>query len=135
MALSTDQITSSDFLFNYKDISNELMAEHELSLLISQPRRSLFFFRRYGAGLEEFENQPNTVLLQVKARHRILEAINYHNLFITDGRDNTIDRRIAASQGSINVKSEGSNIDIEVFYFLYNKYQDLKNLRTQTGGF
>lgn len=135
MALNTEQITSSDFLFNRKSIPEELFAEFEMSQIIAQPRRSLFYFRKYGAGLNELENQPNTLLLQVKARHRVIEAVNYRNLFVTNGFENTVDRRIATSQQAINVKQENDKLDIEVFYFLYSNYETIRKSRTQLGSF
>lgn len=133
MAHSVKQLASSDFFFYYDDISAQDISEHDMMELILQPKRGLFYFRKFGAGVSDYENFPNAIFIQVLLRYSIADSIAYRNKFVTDGFGNTIDRRIAASQTTIGFKQEGGNLDIEVLYFLYSNFSNPNSLNVPFG--
>jgi hypothetical protein len=134
MNLTQKQLRSSEFLFKRKQVDEESLAQSDILRVLFQPRRSLFYYREFGAGIQDYENAPNDIMLQVLLRYRIVEAVVYRNRFVTDGSDDTIDRRIATSQNAINFVAGKGNLDIDIQFFLYSKYDLVKKFTASVGG-
>jgi len=113
--------------FYYGKNSLDDESRFDLFQLLLQPKRSLFYDRRESAGISDYENRPNTIELQVLGRFEIANAVAYRNSLVTNGADNTIDRRIAVSQNSIGFSARGEELDVNVLYFLYGDYETPRN--------
>jgi len=120
------------FFYGKNDLSTEL--ESDLMQTLMQPKRSMLYNRRFGAGISERENYPNAISLQVMLRFDVANAIAYRNTFTTDGSDGTVDRRIAASQFSVEFIRAGGELDIRVYYFSYANTKKVQVLNVPTGG-
>lgn len=129
-----DELMDWDLFFYYGETGDlDLECRFDLYELLLQPKRSLFYARQLSAGIDQYENAPNTIRLQVLGRYEIASAVAYRNSVVTDGRNGTTDRRIAVSQNSINFKQSNENMDIDVLYFLYDNYEDSKSHSFQLG--
>ena len=118
---------SWDIFFYYGETNDlDLECEYDLWEILLQPGRSLFYNRRFSAGLSQFENNPNGMSLQIFGRYEIASSIAYRNTVVSDGSEGLPDRRIAVSQNSVGFKQENGNLDIEVLYFLYHSYKQPK---------
>lgn len=117
-----EQLRDSDYFFFYGD--NELADEisSDLQQLINQPSRSLFYNRSNdAAGIDQYENVPNVLAQTILIPYTIVDAISRRNTYVGDGQNGTRDRRIVASQSTVKVESEGSQMNISVFYIpLFN---------------
>lgn len=116
-----------DLFFYYGESSLENESVFDLYLILLQNKRSLFYDRRESAGINEYVNTPNGINLQVFARFDIANAISYRNTLVTDGSNNTTDRRIAVSQNSIGFSAKEDTLDVNVLYFLYADYEKPKS--------
>lgn len=118
----SEQLRDSDLFFFYGD--NELQDEisSDLQQLINQPSRSLFYNRSNdAAGIDQYENVPNVLAQTILIPYTIVDAISRRNTYVGDGQNGTRDRRIVASQSTVKVESEGSQMNISVFYIpLFN---------------
>lgn len=117
-----------DYFFYYGQIGLEEESKNDLWQLILQPKRSLYYNRRESAGINEYENRPNGIDLQIFARFEIANAVAYRNTLVTNGTDNTIDRRIAVSQNSIGFEARGGELDIQILYFLFADYEEPRSV-------
>jgi hypothetical protein len=125
--MSVQETSSSDLFFYYgTDVEKE--CESELLNLVMNPRGAMMYNRRYGAGASDFENYPNGFSMQVVLRYQIADAVAYRNSTVTDGSNNTIDRRIAVSQNFISFIPNNGELDINILYFLYSNYSTPRNL-------
>jgi len=117
------QLTDMDVFFNYGEPGSDLSLESESDLVIGlfQPRRSLFYNRRWGAGIQEYENHPNQSGLDVTMRFLIASFVGIRNNRVSQGQNNLPDRRLAASQNSIRFVKNGTDRDVEINYFEFDK--------------
>ena len=110
------------------------MLESDLMQVLIQPKRSMLYNRQFGAGIKDRENFPNAVSLQIGLRYDIASAIAYRNTVVSDGTDNTRDRRIASSQFSIEFKQDRGNLDIRVYYFNFVNTKQIRSVDIESGG-
>lgn len=120
---------SSDFFF-YRGFDLHKETEAEVIHTLFNPTNDLMYNRRFGAGVNEFENLPNSLSLQVLARYQIVNALSYRNATVTNGSDGSVDRRIAFSQNFISFLQNGGELDIAVLYFLYADYKSPQVTKT-----
>jgi hypothetical protein len=80
------------------------------------PDRSLPYLRNYGAGLDQYENQPINLELLVKIKYDIASWIAERNQIVSSGQEGLPDRRAITSQTAITVvkSAEGDGIDINI---------------------
>ncbi len=116
-----------DMLFYYGQGDLQAETEHDLLLGLLQDKRSLYYNRQDGAGVREYENHPNGLLIEVGLRYDIMSWVARRNSMVGDGDDGTKDRRVATSQTVILLSRKGSSLDIQV---LYISYIDLEQPRT-----
>jgi hypothetical protein len=120
----SDELQDWDLFFYYGETRDlELECRFDLFELLLQNKRSLFYSRRLAAGLDQYENNPNTVKLQVLGKYEIASAVAYRNSLVSDGTTGHPDRRIAVSQNSIGIKQKRDETNIEIFYFLFSDYE------------
>ena len=133
--INYEQISDMDVFFYYGQ--NELQIENESDLVsgIMQDKRSLFYNRRDSAGLNNKENNPNTIQLIVLLRFDIVNWVSYRNTYVTNGSDNEIDRRIGVSQNFINFKKDKEgNLDVDVSYVPFADYDNRDVVSIPIGG-
>lgn len=118
------QITDWDNFFYYGDGELEDECEFDLYQLLLQPKRSLYYNRRESAGVTEYENNPNSLSLQVNARYEIASAIAYRNSIVVNGSNNTKDRRMAVSQNTIGFEARNGDLNIKILYILYSNFEN-----------
>ena len=116
-----------DTFFHYGESDLNEEAVYDIYEILLQTRRSLFYFRRGSAGINEFENNPNGMSLQIMGRFEIANTIAYRNSIVSSGADGSIDRRIAISQNAINFLAKNGSLDINILYFLYGDTETLQN--------
>lgn len=97
------------------DLSREI--ESDIHQVIEQNSRSLYYNRSNdSAGLDEFENMPNTIIQLVLIPYAITSTLAKRNTYVGNGQDGTKDRRIAMSQNSVNIKTDKNNMEVSVGY-------------------
>ena len=118
-----DQISDIDMFFFYGLNDIDLEIEHDLLYGLLQPKRSLFYFRSEGAGVEEYENFPSGYFMQVSLRYDMANWVAQRNTRVSDGTKGYPDRRIAVSQATIDIDTLKGNIDVQVLYIPYYNYE------------
>ena len=127
MDLEFNSSSSWDIFFFYGKNDLDLESQYDLYEMLLQPKRSLYFFRRGSAGVNEYINNPNGIDLQVFARFEIANAIAYRNTIVSRGENGTRDRRIAVSQTSIGFESKDDELNVKILYFLFENYETPKS--------
>ena len=127
MADTLQELANWDIFFYYGLSDLDLESRFDLFQILIEEKRSLYYNRQESAGITEYENNPNSLNLQINAKYDIASAIAYRNTIVTTGANNTTDRRIAISQNSIGFEVTGENLDIKVLYFLYADYEQPKS--------
>lgn len=121
------------YFFYYDESSLDDMNELNLTQGLMQPRRTLYYFRQEGAGVQESENLPNSLGLFISLRYNIVKWIAYMNDYVTDGDEGFPDRRLAVSQEFITISQKGQEVDVDVFYIPFNNYKNPLNITVQIG--
>lgn len=133
---SIEQLSDIDTLFFHGTLSLDYETECEIFAGVIQPERSLFYNRNEGCGVDTAENYPNSAIAQIGLKYSIMNFIAWRNTIVSDGSNGKPDRRVAASQSSIEVDSDTEgNIDISVFYITFANYKQIQNVSIPlTGG-
>jgi hypothetical protein len=128
------QLASSDYFFYYDKIDYKDMCQHDLMEIAIQPKKSMYFYRDYGAGIKSCENFPVGLLMQIAITYGIANSVAKRNLTVTDGANSYPDRRIAVSQGSIDYEMlDIGAIDIRIYYYLYADLTNKQAINLSTG--
>lgn len=122
-----DQLQDFNVFLRYGD-DPDLETEHDLYLGVLQKKRSLYYDREDGCGISGRENYPNAALIQVVGAYDVMRFIAFRNSQVTDGRNNTLDRRAASSQNFIVFFPDGENLSVNVGYIPFANFQSPKNL-------
>lgn len=121
-----------DFDIFYYHGQGDLLDEikSDVYQVVTQPIKSLYYNRTNdSAGIDQYENMPNTIAQVVLIPYSIVSALSSRNLYVGDGQNSTKDRRVAISQNYIKVSNKENEMDIKVFYIpLINT----KNSETET---
>lgn len=134
MSEDITKYSSIDYFFFYGKNSLEEESVSDLFGLILQPKRSLYYSRSDGSGVERYENYPDALTLQIGLRFDIAQAVANRNSLVVNGRDGFRDRRIAVSQFSIKFYSnKQGDLDVTILYFLYEKFSVPQNLTLPVG--
>ena len=101
------------YYYGLGDLQNETAGD--LLQILVQQKRTLFYSRsRNAAGIQE--NHPNSVKIRTLFPFDIVSAISKRNQSTGNGQNGTKERRVATSQNQVQVKQNGSEADISVFY-------------------
>jgi len=115
--MSVEQLKDFDNFFYYGSGDLGMEIESDIHQVVNQNSRSLYYNRSNdSAGLDEYENMPNTIILSVLIPYSIVSALSRRNTYVGNGQDKTKDRRIILSQNSIKIKNKETDVDISVFY-------------------
>ena len=128
-----EELKTIDYFFYYGQNPLEEETKHDLILGLLQPRRSLFYNRSHGAGINEYENYPNSLILQINLRFNIASWISRRNGEVSAGEEGRPDRRLAVSQHTINIEGKDGNIDISVFYIPFASYNTPQSITVPAG--
>ena len=111
-----------DKFFYYDSVSVEDMNKSDLNEILTQPEKTLYYFRSFGVDMKQ--NYPLSGFNSLLVAYSIANAVAKRNQSVTDGSDGFQDRRIAVSQSFINVKDRSTGErDINVYYFNYKGYE------------
>lgn len=114
---------SNFFYYGINDLRDEL--RHDIVQGVLQPKNTLFYGREFGAGATDFENYPNGLIFQISLRFAIVDFIARRNGQVSDGTNNTRDRRVAVSQNSIRItQDEEGNVNVDIYYVPFADYQN-----------
>jgi hypothetical protein len=113
------------FYASHLDLRTEIMEDIEMSLM--QPKRSLPYFRSYGAGVIEYENLPITFDMMIRLRYEIALWMAKRNGYVSNGDNGTPDRRAVTSQMGITVKPAENGLDIDVPFIALFDLTDKSN--------
>lgn len=104
---------------------------NDLTLVLSQPKGAMFYNRDFGAGLEQIENEPSSLMLQVYGRYMIVNAIAQEN---ERNYNEKRDKRVMVSQGSIDFEVDGKgNVTVNVYYVPYSHISTEQSISTTIG--
>jgi len=128
-----EQLKTIDYFFYYGQSSLEEETKHDIIIGLLQPKRTMFYDRAHGAGINEYEQYPNSVILQLGIRYDIASWISKRNTEVSNGADGTRDRRVAISQATINVTANKGNIDVSVLYIPFANYMKPQTITVPAG--
>ena len=115
MSLSSLQDFDNFFYYGLNDLQEEVKSD--IMTNIMQPLRSLFYDRSNdAAGIKDFENKPNIILLNIEIPRRIVTSLFKRNLVVSNGSDGYPDRRVITSQSIIRVDDERGLKRVSVQY-------------------
>lgn len=101
---------------------------------LTQPQRTLFYSRKYGGGVSDFENAPLTAGTAVMLKYEVAKFFAIRNSLVTDGNSG-VDRRAVTSQSLIKIEQEGPGYNISVEFILLGDLTRSKSLQVPIGGF
>ena len=109
--------------FYYDLIPIEDQNEKDLTSLLLQPTNSLFYNRSEGVDMKY--NFPQVGLNGLLLAFAIVSAVSRRNQYVTDGSNNSLDRRIAVSQSFVSVEDVApGERNVNVYYFNYANYEN-----------
>jgi hypothetical protein len=118
-----------DYFFYYGDIDlyDEVQADIEQGIV--QDKRSMYYFRDYGAGLYQYENESfSNLATAVAMRYEIASWIARRNQSVSSGAGGTRDRRAVTSQTVIKTNTGKDSTDVSVPYVLLSDTQSVKTV-------
>jgi hypothetical protein len=119
------------FAWGTEPLADEVQADLELGMV--QPKRSLFYDRSYGAGVPDRENGPVSAVGLVGIKYDVASFVALRNSKVSDGSGGTRDRRVAASQSTVDVTvKKTGEVDVHLGYILYSDMSSMKS--ASTGG-
>lgn len=115
--MNQTQAGNSDYFFRYDAVPNRELVEAEISQLLVQRKRKLFYNRSWGCGIPEQEQLPNIGIVRATIGFDVVSAIALRNTRVTDGQ-NGVDRRAFASQQTVNVEQKGADLAVEAGFIM-----------------
>ncbi len=110
---STEDAKDLDTFFYYGlgDLTSETTSDIYQGVI--QPDRSLYYDRQNGCGLSSKENFPSSLTLEISAKYNIVKWLGYRNTQLPESEK---DRRVTASQGSIELKQKDGKTSVSLLY-------------------
>jgi hypothetical protein len=127
------ELADINIFFYYGLLDLDLEIESDMAQIISQPKKSMFYNRSEGCGISDYENYPNTLLLEIMLRFDIVSGIYWRNSNVGDGTNGTKERRVAISQWSISTERIRENLNVAINYIPFNKYTAIKSINMPVG--
>ena len=127
-------MSSIDSFFYAGKIDLRSEIKEDIEMILVQPERSIPYFRSYGAGITEYENEPISFGMMIQLRYEIAMALATRNSYVSNGDSGTPDRRAITSQMAISVKQSESGLDIEIpFIALIDTTDQSNSVRLSLG--
>lgn len=122
-------IGTFDSFFYYGENDIALECINDVSETILQPKGSMFYDRANGTDLAANRNNPRGGMLDFLMRFDIAASIARRNNEVSDGSGNTKDRRVAASQSSVEIAyPPKGGADVTVSFIMFSGLKNIKNL-------
>lgn len=122
------KLSSTEYFFLYDKIPIEQMNEHELMLILIQPKQSLYYNRSIGAGVQDSENYPNGMAMNVSLRYAIVNSVANRNAQVVSSDGQRPERRIALGWESVGLRKAGKDMDLLAYYVNLNNYEQANNV-------
>lgn len=130
--ISELKLSDNFFYYGENDLQQEISSE--ILSIILQPKRSLLYSRSNGsAGIEQYENIPNTVMLNILIPYDIMYAIAKRNNTVGNGQNGTKERRVASSQNLIKINQAGGELDVTALYIPLSDINNKIQVSSKTG--
>jgi hypothetical protein len=123
MDYSLSQLGSFDQFFYYGKADLDYENKSDALQLALQPKRTMYYNNDFGCGIANKRNFPNVIGLQILLKFEIATAFAQRNTVVTDGTNDTRDRRLAVSQTSIGFEQNGGEMNCNIYYIQYYNYQ------------
>lgn len=132
---SIDVLSDFDMFFYYGQNDLELETRHDLMVNLMQPKRSLLGSRSVGAaGIQDYENTPTGINLNIKMPFDIIDSLSKRNQYVTNGENETKDRRVAVSQSTIRIESDKlGNVNVTILYIPLANFKQTETLNVPLG--
>jgi len=125
-----------DMFFYYGTGLIDETDETEMDILqgCCQDNRSMFYFRQEGAGISSNENMAISLSNYIMSRMYVIKWVAFRNGYISDGRDELPDRRIATSQNMIGVQeAEKGVLNLTIYYIFFKDYTNIASISLPIG--
>jgi hypothetical protein len=122
-----------NIFFGYGQYPLDLETESDIMLELMQPKRSMFYNRSAGSGVFDYENYPNTLVMEIMIRFDIVKSLYRRNTVCGDGTNGTKECRVALSQSSIEIERDEGNVNVSVGYISYGDFKNLKQVQLPVG--
>lgn len=126
--MTIEELKDFDNFYYYGQGNLEMETKSDIHQIVNQNNRSMFYNRdKDSAGIDAYENTPNTIIQSILIPYNIVSALSKRNTYVGNGQENTKDRRIAISQNSIKIKSDRNSIVISIFYVALININSIQN--------
>jgi hypothetical protein len=121
------------FYYGLGDLQDEI--KHDILNGTTTSKNKLFFNRADSAGVNDFENYPSGLAIQIGLQYSIVKWLGYRNTYIGDGTEGRKERRLATSQNEIKIENDinKGNVDISIFYIPFADFNQNKVLAIPIG--
>lgn len=115
--IKVSELKDFDIFFYYGMNDLEIETKSDIYQNLLQPERSLLYNRSQdSAGIQKFENTPNTFQLQILLPYSIITSLAKRNSIVSAGQNGDIDRRVAVSQSTIRIEQEKEQASVILSY-------------------
>lgn len=121
--IETENLKDFNIFFEYGNLDQELEDASDILSGLLQRKRSMYYYRQEGSGVPLKENYPNSAAMVVSLRYEVVNWISFRNTQVSDGTNNTRDRRVASSQSQVGFKQDKKgNLDMSVLYLPFSNF-------------
>lgn len=115
---NTGQLKDFDLFFYYGQNDLDTETRHDVLCNLMQPKRSFFYNRSNDScGITNYENKPVGLSMQVLLPYDIVSSISKRNQYVSNGENESKDRRVAISQSLIKINfGLRGEVDVTVLY-------------------
>jgi len=132
--MNIEDLAHIDNFFYYGSGNLDIETQSDLMQGFVQPKRSMPGYRDYGAGVQEYENNPSGLLFDIGLRYDIAAWIAKRNQEVSKGANGNPDRRVVSSQNAVMVEENSpGELSVNVLYY---RFGDLtrKSVSVKLGG-
>jgi hypothetical protein len=92
------------FYYGQSNASDEI--RQDILNGVATSKKKLFFNRSDSAGVNDFENAPSGLAIEIGLKFAIIEWLAYRNTYTGTGTNGSKERRVASSQNEIKIVSD-----------------------------
>jgi hypothetical protein len=124
------------YFYNYGNVELRDEIKQDIMVGLLTDKRSMYYYRDYGAGIMVHENDINNVIAQILMRYDIVIFMARRNREVSNGSSGYRDRRAVTSQSVIDVYSEGneSEVSVDMVYIPMFDMLNKENVTVKMGG-
>lgn len=124
----------ADYFFYYGMLDEREEIEADLRIGVMQSKRSMFYYRSFGAGISDYENESPGLSVEVSLKYDIALWVARRNQEVTGGVDGFRDRRALTSQNAISVTRDEEGFLVNMLYIPYFDYEKPARISVPIGG-